>query len=67
MCELILTLLYSILYLAQVSTVAGNGTAMDMDGVGVMATFNAPYGITIQNSIIYVTDVFGGSVRRIGV
>ncbi|HLK60462.1 MAG TPA: hypothetical protein VKU00_28125 [Chthonomonadaceae bacterium] len=55
-----------------VSTVAGNGTAGTADGVGSVATFNQPYGITNvalpgtgSSPIFFVTDATSGLVRMI--
>lgn len=49
-----------------VSTIAGNGTGAELDGTGNTAEFNLPYGIALSPSgILYVTDLFGNSVRQI--
>ena len=49
-----------------VSTVAGNAASTEADGVGVLAGFNDPFGLTMKNGSIFVTDWNGGTVRRIG-
>ena len=49
-----------------VSTVAGNGTSAEMDGVGTATSFKSPYGLAILNGSIWVADSWGGTVRRIG-
>lgn len=49
-----------------VSTIAGNGDAMEMDGVGMAASFNSPNGISILNDTMWVVDSQGGTVRKIG-
>eukprot|EP01124_Arcella_intermedia_P012374 TRINITY_DN18733_c0_g2_i1.p1 TRINITY_DN18733_c0_g2~~TRINITY_DN18733_c0_g2_i1.p1 ORF type:complete len:675 (+),score=118.50 TRINITY_DN18733_c0_g2_i1:1906-3930(+) len=49
-----------------VSTLAGSGIQGFRDGPGKEAQFNNPFGITVdKNSIIYVSDAFNHSIRRI--
>jgi sugar lactone lactonase YvrE len=49
-----------------VTTIAGTGVAGETDGVGTSATFNSPFGITIdQLGNLYVADGGGGKIRRI--
>ena len=50
-----------------VTTFAGSGTAGSSDGNGVAATFNQPYGLTIDNSAanLYVADTVGQVIRQI--
>jgi sugar lactone lactonase YvrE len=49
-----------------VTTIAGNGTAASGNGTGTNATFNYPWGITIDPSgNLYVTENIGNSIRRI--
>jgi sugar lactone lactonase YvrE len=49
-----------------VSTFAGNGTAAYQDGTGVAASFNSPYGITIDNNDnLYVADRNNYRIRKI--
>jgi len=48
------------------STFAGSGTAASTDGTGTGASFNAPDGITVDNTgNIYVSDGGGNKIRRI--
>jgi len=53
------------------TTIAGNGAAADIDGIGLDASFNGPQGMTIdQNGNLYVTtynyDTQGGNkIRKI--
>ena len=49
-----------------VSTVAGNGVAAEVNGVGTAAQFSSPYGLAMLNGAIWVADWSGGTVRRIG-
>jgi sugar lactone lactonase YvrE len=50
----------------EVSTFAGNGTKGTVDGVGLAANFNRPYGIALGNSgTVYVTDHDNYTVRKI--
>ena len=49
-----------------VSTVAGNGASTEVDGVGIAAGFYVPWGLTIKDGSIWVTDIGGGTVRHIG-
>lgn len=49
-----------------VSTVAGNGTAATVDGVGTGAQLNRPYGLTCDaEGILYVAEMAGRRIRRI--
>jgi sugar lactone lactonase YvrE len=49
-----------------VSTIAGTGTAGKDDGTGNVATFNEPYGVTLdQAGNVYVTERSGNRVRRL--
>ena len=49
-----------------VSTVAGNGVHDDLDGVGIAAEFKYPIGISMLKGSIWIVDVDGGTLRRIG-
>lgn len=50
----------------EVSTFAGNGIKGTVDGVGLAANFNRPYGIALGNSgMAYVTDHDNYTVRKI--
>jgi hypothetical protein len=54
-------------------TIAGSGTAADIDGIGLNASFNGPQGLTIDdNGVLYLTtynyDTGGGNeIRKITV
>jgi len=48
-----------------VTTVAGTGAAGEADGIGNVATFNAPRGIAVVNNILVVADTTGNVLRQI--
>jgi gliding motility-associated-like protein len=49
-----------------VSTVAGNGAIGFSNGLGAVATFHSPCGITLDaNNNIYVADQFNSAIRKI--
>jgi hypothetical protein len=49
-----------------VSTLAGSGTAQFGDGNGTSASFNNPYGVTVDSAgIVYVVDKLNYRVRKI--
>lgn len=48
-----------------VSTIAGNGTATAVDGIGTAATFNRPWGITTDGANLYVADWMNSKIRKI--
>ena len=50
-----------------VSTVAGSGAALSVDGIGGAASFNAPLGLSLSHgaSILYVSETSGYRVRAI--
>ena len=51
---------------AAVSTLAGDGTAGFVDGVGTTARFNRPVGVAVaSDGVLYVTDVINNAIRRI--
>ena len=56
-----------VLATTQVSTIAGSGVAGSASGIGNAATFNAPYGISMNPSgnTLYVNDGAGNYVRQI--
>ncbi|MBS1526453.1 MAG: T9SS type A sorting domain-containing protein [Bacteroidetes bacterium] len=49
-----------------VTTIAGSGTAGEVDGNGTSAQFNAPAGIAYDGVVyLYITDYTGNKVRRL--
>ncbi|HTE12028.1 MAG TPA: PA14 domain-containing protein, partial [Chitinophagaceae bacterium] len=49
-----------------VSTLAGNGTAGNQDGIGTAARFNGPQGIAVDMAAnVYVADTYNQSIRKI--
>ena len=49
-----------------VSTLAGTGGAGAVDGPGANASFNQPYGVTVdRNGVLYVADKGNNTIRRI--
>ncbi len=51
---------------AIVSTIAGSGTATSTDGTGTAASFNTPWGITLDTSgNLIVSDYYGHKIRMI--
>lgn len=49
-----------------ITTVAGNGAAMSMDGQGSSASFNRPWGIALDAAgNLYVTESAGHRIRKI--
>ncbi len=49
-----------------VTTLAGNGTGGDADGLGRAASFNGPVGIAVDAAgIVYVADTYNDRIRRI--
>ncbi len=48
-----------------VTTFAGNGTAGDTDGIGFLAQFNYPTGITVDSDAIFVCDYSNNKIRKI--
>ena len=50
-----------------VTTIAGSATASSVDGVGASASFNGPFGITIDSTAtnLYVGDYSSHCIRRI--
>lgn len=50
-----------------VSTLAGNGTPGEADGIGRAAQFNGPVGLAVDAAgIVYVADTYNDRIRRIG-
>jgi hypothetical protein len=49
-----------------VSTLAGNGTAGNLDGTGTAASFNDPAGLTVDvTGNVYVADANNNTIRKI--
>jgi len=51
----------------KVTTLAGNGTASSADGGGTNASFTDPFGITIKDGNLYVSEYNGRRIRKIDV
>lgn len=49
----------------QVTTFAGTGVNGSADGTGIVASFNAPYGIANDGTNLYVADTFNHKIRQI--
>lgn len=51
---------------ATVSTFAGSGQDLDVDGIGILASFNRPVGIAIDaEGNLYVSDDLSATIRKI--
>jgi len=50
---------------AEVVTIAGNGTATDVDGTGDVATLSGPLGLAYYNGALFVTEQTGNLVREL--
>jgi len=48
-----------------VTTLAGQTTAGEVDGVGGSAKFNAPIGMVFHNGYLYVSELSGNNIRRV--
>ena len=48
-----------------VTTLAGTGSSGSANGTGTSASFNLPYGITIDGTNLYVADTFNYLIRKI--
>ncbi|MFN8273556.1 MAG: T9SS type A sorting domain-containing protein [Flavobacteriaceae bacterium] len=49
-----------------VSSIAGNGNSGALDGLGINASFNSPYGIAVNtNGDVYVADYQNNKIRKI--
>lgn len=48
-----------------VSTLAGNNASGSVDGIGTLASFNTPQGITTDGVNLYVTDINANNIRKI--
>lgn len=48
-----------------VTTLAGSGKAGNLDGIGVIASFSRPQGLTLDNGNLYVSDTNNKTIRRI--
>ncbi|MFC0253286.1 NHL repeat-containing protein [Massilia consociata] len=50
-----------------VTTLAGDGTPGELDGIGRAARFNGPVGLAVDHAgIVYVADTYNDRIRRIG-
>ena len=49
----------------QVCTLAGSGTAGNVDGIGTASSFNSPGDITTDGTNLYVVDSGNGNIRKI--
>ncbi|QOY93730.1 gluconolaconase [Massilia sp. UMI-21] len=50
-----------------VTTLAGNGSPGERDGVGRAAQFNGPVGLAVDDAgVVYVADTYNDRIRRIG-
>jgi hypothetical protein len=50
-----------------VTTLAGSGSAGAVDGTGMGASFNIPYGITTDGTNLYVADSNNSKIRKISI
>jgi hypothetical protein len=48
-----------------VTTLAGTGSSGSANGTGTSASFNLPYGITIDGTKLYVADFSNHLIRKI--
>ena len=49
----------------EVSTIAGSGTPGFEDGIGTLATFNAPLDVKVASNFLYVSEADNHAIRRI--
>ncbi len=49
----------------QVTTIAGNGTSGQKDGIGTIAQFESPISLVLLNNILYVADTYGNRIRKV--
>ncbi len=49
----------------QVKTIAGSTTAGTANGIGLLARFNSPIGITTDGSNLYIADMENNRIRRL--
>jgi DNA-binding beta-propeller fold protein YncE len=54
-------------YVATVTTIAGSGVVGRTDGVGDAASFNCPWGITVDssNGTLYIADSYNRLIRKV--
>jgi sugar lactone lactonase YvrE len=51
---------------ANVTTLAGKVFALgSADGIGAAASFNIPYGLTSDDTHLYVADIFNNTIRKV--
>jgi hypothetical protein len=48
-----------------VTTLAGSGTAAEVDGTGAGASFYGPVGLALSHGVLYVADFDGRSIRKV--
>ncbi len=48
-----------------VTTLAGNRTMDALDGIGMLASFNFPHGITTDGKSLYITDQDSNTIRKV--
>ena len=48
-----------------VSTLAGSGTSLSVDGTGTSSSFSSPIGITTDGRNLYVTDESSSTIRKV--
>ncbi len=57
---------FSYEYIITVTTIAGNGSQGNSDGIGFSASFKAPWGITVDNNgDLFIADSYNRLIRKI--
>ena len=57
--------LRSVSFTGTVATIAGSGTSGSADGIGNVATFNAPRGVAYANGNLYVAEAGSNHIRQV--